>query len=122
MMVWVSFMGRATDIPIYSNSFKGMAREMLGGERYPYRKEKERLSWLVVLLFFKFNFSLLGKSIGTPSHFCSIFRGNLSVRPLLPILMLFIVNEVVIARLHHYSSDVILCCLQNTLSRHFLAI
>lgn len=52
MMVWVSFMGRATDIPIYSNSFKGMAREMLGGERYPYRKEKERLSWLVVLLFF----------------------------------------------------------------------
>ena len=33
------------------------------------------------------------KSLGTPSHFCNICRGSLSVRPLPPNSMLFIVMK-----------------------------
>ena len=69
------------------------------------------------------------KSFGTPSHFCNICQGNLSVRPLPPNSMLFIVVKsslpacnIVGGKGVPYANDVIRYCPQNTLSTHFRGI
>ena len=86
-------------------------------------------------LIFRTLSTILDKSLGTPSltNFCRIFLVNLSVRPLPPNSMLFIVMKssllvynIVWGRGRGwgkgvpYCSDVIWYCLQNTLSTDFV--
>ena len=69
--------------------------------------------------------TILDKSLGTLAHFCSICQGNLSVRPLPPSSMLFIVmnssllvSNIVGGKGVPYSSDAISYFFQNSLSTH----
>ena len=69
------------------------------------------------------------QSLGTPVHFCSICHTNLSLSPLPPNSMLFVVKKsslpvfnFVGGKVFPYFNDVIRHWPQNTLSTHFRAV